>query len=300
MKICPKCQNKYTDETLNFCLQDGTQLIQRVQKINSEQATQFEQPEAETVISNRNPEKIQFDLTNKREEQNWEQSQSTNVSQYQDETRKSNTLIAVLLTAFGMLILFGIVGVGAYFYISSSKNEIAANQNVSGNENKKNENVNKNSEKETPTPKATPKKTATPTPKPTLDQNPEKTKKDVSDKIYTWKSMAEARNLNSYMNNYASRIDYYRKKRASKNFVRKDKERSFNKYTSIKSTFSNMDIKPSNDGKTAVVAFDKEWVFSNDTEQNSGKVRSQLKLKKVNDKWYITSEKDLKVYYVNK
>ena len=28
MKICPKCQQTYTDETLNFCLNDGSNLVQ--------------------------------------------------------------------------------------------------------------------------------------------------------------------------------------------------------------------------------------------------------------------------------
>lgn len=302
MKICPKCQSKYTDETLNFCLQDGTQLIERVKKIDAEQTVAFEEPETETVISNRTPEQIQFDISNKSGERKWEQNNRQSNSEFHNEPKSSNTLLAILLTALGMLLLFGIISIGAYFYLISDKSEVAANRNVADVENKNTANTNADSEantsKETPTP--TPKKTPIPTPKTTPDSNPEKTKKEVQDKVYSWKSMAEVRNLDSYMNNYASRIDYYKKKRASKSFVRKDKEKAFNKYTSIKSTFSNMNIKPSFDGKTAVATFDKEWIFSNESEQNSGKVRSQLKLKKVDDKWLITSERDLKVYYVNK
>lgn len=61
-----------------------------------------------------------------------------------------------------------------------------------------------------------------------------------------------------------------------------------------------MTIKPSLDGKSAVAVFDKEWVFKTLDSENSGKIRPQLKLKKDGDDWLIISEKDLKIYYVNK
>ena len=55
MKICPKCNTKYTDETLNFCLQDGTNLIGESSGSGSHQTVSFE--ETPTVISSRKPEK---------------------------------------------------------------------------------------------------------------------------------------------------------------------------------------------------------------------------------------------------
>ena len=172
-----------------------------------------------------------------------------------------------------------------------------ASQNV-------NENSNKVVESKTPTPKKTvktkPEKTIKPTPIPTIDTNPQETKKAVSDTIYKWKSLAEARNLPTYMSNYASKLDYYNKKGASKIFVKNDKKKAFNKYDSIKATFSNMSIKPSVDGKSAVAVFDKEWTFKSADSETSGKVQTQLKFKKNEEKWLIVSEKDLKTYYVNK
>src|SRR5215204_606723 len=37
MKSCPQCHRKYTDETLNFCLEDGSELLYGI--ANSEPST---------------------------------------------------------------------------------------------------------------------------------------------------------------------------------------------------------------------------------------------------------------------
>jgi hypothetical protein len=296
MKYCPKCQSTYTDETLQFCLQDGTQLV--VNNQTESPTVSFEGDE--TVISSRKPAPIQFDL-NDSNETNWEQSQQTRTSTFEPEKKGSNTLLVVLTTVVVMFLLFGFVGVGAWFYFNQKTGPIAdisgANSNQSNTNQRGEENINKEPVS-TPTSKSTPKKT--PTPKPTPDQNPEETKKDISSRINNWKSLAEARNLEGYMNNYASRIDYYNKRNASKGFVRNDKKKAFEKYTSIKVQLSNISINPSTDGQTAVAAFDKEWDFTGAENDTSGKVRQQLRLKKNGEVWEITAEKDLKVYYVNK
>lgn len=44
MKICPKCQKTYSDESLNFCLEDGTVLSQQTAGVNI--------PPPETVLMN--------------------------------------------------------------------------------------------------------------------------------------------------------------------------------------------------------------------------------------------------------
>ncbi len=49
MKQCPQCQSIYTDETLNFCLMDGTQLVSNreaepTQKLPDNIVTEFSQP----------------------------------------------------------------------------------------------------------------------------------------------------------------------------------------------------------------------------------------------------------------
>ena len=68
MKQCPKCQIKYYDETLAFCLDDGSKL-KKIDRINSETltATSFkpknEITQAETVQFNKPAEHNYPDLT---------------------------------------------------------------------------------------------------------------------------------------------------------------------------------------------------------------------------------------------
>src|SRR5689334_3560855 len=107
MKICPQCQTTYTDETLQFCLQDGTPLVN--------QAGSKNWTNAETLVS---PGK------------GWEESQVTQIAAPRPEAKKSNTGLAVLLTALGMLFLFGIVGAGAWIYFKNKDDEIAKNKNT--------------------------------------------------------------------------------------------------------------------------------------------------------------------------
>ncbi len=299
MKYCPKCQNNYTDETLQFCLQDGTQLISQSSEKTDMPTVSFEGDE--TIISNKKREPITFELSDS-EQRNWEHSQATQTSAIQPAQKSSNTLIAVLLTVLVMLVLFGFLSIGAWYYFNN-QNQIAQNPGFKGgNSNTESGmDVNQNTiPTEKTTPKPTRKKTPKPTPKSTPDQNPEETKKNISSRINIWKSNAEAMNLDAYMNNYASKIDYYNRRGASKSFVKKDKQKAFGKYDSMKVQLSNINIKPSVDGQTATAIFDKEWNFTSEESNNSGKVQQQLRLKKNGDAWEITAEKDLKVYYVNK
>lgn len=307
MKICPTCQTKYTDTTLKFCLQDGTELIGETSGSGSHPTVSFE--ESETLVSGSKPEQISFDLSDSGKD-NWQESQVTRVATLPAEPGNSKTVIAVLATALVMFLLFGIIGVGTYLYLSGGNSGVGNNNGVSDNQNT-NQTTDKpnigstnasNSNVKPPNTETTPTKTEKPTPtkEPTPEVDPEKAKKDIADRIYTWKSGAEAINLNAYMNNYAERIDYYRKNGASKSFVRNDKQRAFSKYDSIKVQISNITIKPASDGRTAVAVIDKEWDFSGPANKSSGKVRQQLKFKKSGEVWLITSEKDLKVYYVNK
>ena len=127
----------------------------------------------------------------------------------------------------------------------------------------------------------------------------EQARKNVSQRIFTWKSQAESRNLNSYMANYADTIDYYQKSGASIGYVRNDKQRAFTLFDSINISIDNMHVSVDDSGESATAAFDKAWVFEG-AKHNSGKVRSQLKLRKINGEWLITGERDLKVYYVNR
>jgi hypothetical protein len=292
MKICPTCQNRYTDDTLKFCLQDGTPLIIENEETS---APTVVINEPETVVKPRSSNQSQFDLQNQTQT-----GYETNQDFVQPE-ESSNIFKIVSLTVLTMLVILGGIGAGAWLYFNNQK-QIAQNTNTSKNtkviskptpDTNKTENAanNSNDNYETPTP------TPTPTPEKTPEINPEQVKKEVTKTINSWNDLAEKRNLNDYMNYYADTLDYYTKRGVSRNFVRDDKSKAFRIYDDIDITISNVSITPDKDGATAV--FDKEWVFDGEEKYSEGKVQSQLKLKRFGDNWKIVSERDLKTYYVN-
>ncbi len=109
MKYCPSCQSTYTDESLRFCLQDGTDLV------SSDAGDHLKQElrERETVIR-RAP--ISSD---------WEKSRVTQVAPIRHETKSSNPLLIVILTAGGMCILFGGI-TAAWWFVSYDRSKNGA------------------------------------------------------------------------------------------------------------------------------------------------------------------------------
>ncbi len=139
MKYCPACQATYTDESLRFCLEDGTVL-----RIYSESPLLPTQDfsELETVVR-------QTPVTS-----DWEQTPITRLAAIQPEEKKSNTPLIVILTATAMLILFGgIMGIwllvsGGNSYNEKSSNTIAgktSNHAINANTDERNRDEDKNS-----------------------------------------------------------------------------------------------------------------------------------------------------------
>lgn len=276
MKICPNCQTRYTDDSLQFCLQDGTTLISDESQASMPNAAFND--EQQTIVRNRTSDRTSF------ETQNQQRQQTTN---FPTETKKSNTALAIVVTILAMLLIFAI-GIAGWLYIRN-RNEIAANQNA--------QNSVQNSAKPTatPTPKPTAKPTASATATPSFDV--EELKSEVAKSINGWRAAAESIDLDEYMTRYASTVDYYNKKQTSVSTVRADKEKAFSAYDSIQVNLSNMNVTPDASGENATAVFDKEWRFENSEKVSEGKVQTQLQLKRINGDWKITGEKDLKVYY---
>ncbi len=299
MKICPTCQTKYTDDTLQYCLQDGAHLEFGASDTSSMETVALSDEEAQTVMAPRKPEKINFDLDD-REEERKEPEQSFQSASSTDKHRP-NTLSTVFITAAIMLLLLGGIGTAAWFYYLRQNPEIAKTSNTNSNiETRNRGGANASASSPSPTSTATPEETSTPTPEETPEIDREEITKAVSAQLSLWKSFAEARNIAGYIGKYAPKLDYYNKRGASKRFVLKDKQKAFSAFTSIKSKLSDIGISTSKDGQTATAVFDKEWDFSGPEKSTTGKVRSQLIFKKFDDEWLIVSERDLKVYYVNR
>jgi len=278
MKQCPTCQSQYTDDTLQFCLQDGSPL--RFVSGYGEQ---------ETVVSNRpSNQNITPPLTNPT---SWNPQQSN--AGFETTEKKSSAATAVFLTVFVMLILFGAAGIGAWIYFRGVKPD---------------DNTNILLARKTPAPDTANTSSTSPV-RPTTAANTntaantsatpvdkEKIKQDVTQRINSWTSAAEARNLGNYMSSYAPTVDYYNKKGANVAAVRADKEKAFTQYDSIDIDISNLTVTPDASGNEATAVFDKKWSFEGQEKSSNGKVQTQLKLKRINGQWLITGERDLKVY----
>jgi hypothetical protein len=298
MKQCPTCQSQYTDDTLQFCLQDGSPLRFVA---GAPPANTLAYGEQETVVAGRQSEKINTPhITNPTD---WNPNQFPSNAALQPAERKSNPTVAVLLTAFVMLLLFSFVGIGAWLYFRGATpdddgNLFIAKKRPDSQTANRTTTLPVDSSKPTPLATALPESSdttaATNTNSAPVDK--EQVKRDVALKVNSWKSAAESRNLDSYMRNYAGTVDYYNKKGASIGSVRADKQRAFTAYDSMKITLSNLSVVPDAAGETATAVFDKEWVFQG-AKYSAGKVQTQLKLKKTGGEWLITGERDLKVYY---
>lgn len=167
MKQCPTCQSQYADETLSFCLQDGTPLVDVVPSDTPTVVL----GETETFVA-RGPQPGSSHA--------WQPSEVTRVQSFEQpvpQKSSSKTVLAVILTALGMLVVFGMIGVAALLYMNSGGKTTVSNANTNVvlptvNLNS-NSSLNANLPAGTPVrPSPTPESSPRPSPKPTVDEPP--------------------------------------------------------------------------------------------------------------------------------
>ncbi|MBK9215337.1 MAG: hypothetical protein IPM59_07005 [Chloracidobacterium sp.] len=285
MKVCPHCNAQYADDTLSFCLDDGTPLVHGMQADTPTVVL----GETETYVA-RGPFVPQ-------------PSEVTRVQTFDPSPpqKGANTGLTVALTALGMLLLFVVAGIAALLYMRSSPPPAAnVDTNISLPPPTPNTNLN------AATPVTNSNTTSSPIPTVSLPQTNTNVNSNISDgpanteipqRVYAWKSNMEARDLDAFMDNYASTLErYYTRSGMSRSEVRSDKARAFNRFSSMRVTVSNM-VVTSDGPSSATATFDKEWTFSGGGSSNNGKVRSQLKFQEIGGRWLIVSERDVRVYY---
>jgi len=114
MKICPKCNQTYNDESLNYCLNDGTVLVSTSENKTAEQFRN------DPVTSN-NPTARYTNYTPA-------PSQATIVKQ--NVPKKSNPILWVLLILGGLVLVCGGGIAGMYaFYLSQNSSNVNLNSN---------------------------------------------------------------------------------------------------------------------------------------------------------------------------
>jgi hypothetical protein len=281
MKQCPACRSQYTDDTLQYCLQDGTPLETYTPDPN-EGTWRSVEPEEETVVSERRRAETPVAYPVDRNEIRRPAS---------SPERKSRTGLLVFATAAATLLVLALAGAGYLIFSRGGRQDTA----------RTNANVNVTVVR---TPESTPTPSPTASPSPASNSvnsnaaatpNPTEVGREVTKAVAEWQEDTESLDTDRLMDRYADNVDYYRTSGASRDFVRRDKERAFSMYDSVRFEISNMKITPGSSPDTAVAEFDKAWTFDGENH-SEGKVRSRLALKKIDGQWLINGERDLKVY----
>ncbi len=114
MKQCPNCQSQYTDDTIQFCLTDGTPL----QSPSTSQMPTLAFGKQETVDSNR--QSNQTNAPGETQPTNWQPNQFPPASGFAPPSKKSYLSVILIAAAFVMLLFFGLVGVGAWLYLKNA------------------------------------------------------------------------------------------------------------------------------------------------------------------------------------
>jgi hypothetical protein len=299
MKLCPSCRTAY-DDFQNFCLKDGTPLVaataepQQVEPLEPETVVQPNEPS--TAVNKKPATNIPGGRTN--------YNQPVAVPPPVVVEEKSGTGKIVALTALVTLLFVAVAGGAGYLIWLNNNRQVAQQTKVNQNNANKPRNTNSAVVSNTNTANANANVNAnaspSPSPSPSPTVNPQeaaKVRKEVTATINDWKATTEKADLDSHVGLYATTVDYYNGGRVAVDKVRADRQQAFETYPKIEVKIDNVKITPEAAGDKATAIIDKAWRFENDEKIVEGKVQQQLTLEKLGNRWYISGEKDLKVYY---
>lgn len=302
MKQCPKCQSIYTDDSLSYCLQDGTKLA----TLSDSAAAEVTRPMSGGGVRDLPPTEIlrPEDMPTARIESapsttEQRRARPTAVNSAGSEgagaaqTHRSNAtvialsiVVAVLLLALGGLVTWMAMrdkGQTDPRAVSSNSNQTEARQS-----NTQTTRANSN---------------ATPAVTPTAQASPvdvAAAQREVQAALNAWADTIRQRNLEEHMKCYADVLDvYYNASNVAKSRVRSDRSAAFSKYTSMNVELSNIKISVEPSGARATATFDKTFDFHGDKDF-SGSGLNRFWFVKTQGRWLINGEKDLQTYYINK
>jgi hypothetical protein len=269
MKVCPKCNSSYSDETLNFCLTDGVPLV--AEEILDEYLSKHNSKSwhtAETLVDQR------FSLADAR---------PTAVSSSAPTFELGNTTARNMMPPKSNKTLYAVLGVllvaligGGFWWFSKSPNP--ANKSVLTEETA-----------------SIPKHAIVPI----SPEQEAQVKKELTDFMLNWAKTNSDKNSDAHLAHYANTLEvYYGESGKDKNHVLADRLRAYQRYDSIQMQVDNLKITPEST-ESASVVFDKSWTMKNDKKTSTGSVQQEVHVTKTNGKWLIDAEKDLKVYFLN-
>jgi hypothetical protein len=274
MKICPKCKSSYTDETLNFCLTDGVPLMVEellAEKLASESSWQT----AETLFDGKIKLKDSPNVTSTNSPSALETSKIRLKTASFATTTVTKTYRHLFVPVVGTILMLGVIG-GIFWWLYTDKNSTVVNK--------------QSEEKSSVVKKAIVQLTS---------EQETQVKKEVTVFFDNWKVSNEKKDIEAHISNYADTLQvYYSESGIDKNHVRADRLRAYQKYDSIAIQLDKLNITPEST-ESATAVFDKSWTMKNDQKTSTGSVQQELHISKINGKWLIDSEKDLKVYFIN-
>lgn len=281
MKRCPNCQSIYTDESLSYCLQDGSKLVAASDSASSADVTWQmsagrELPPTEIL----KPEDIptaRIEATAPTREQPRARPTALDRDQppaTEAQAARSNAPV-IALSAVVVLLLVSLAGLIIWIAMrdKGQPNSSLTNSNT-----------------------ATSANTATqPSPVEVAA-----TQREVQIALDAWANSIRQRDIDAHMKMYADKLDvFYNSSDVSADKVRSLRLDAFSRYNAMDLSLSKTRIDVTDSGTRAVATFDKTFDFKGD-KNFSGAVESRLYLEKTGGRWRITGEKDLKTYYINK
>lgn len=130
----------------------------------------------------------------------------------------------------------------------------------------------------------------------TLPYDPARTAGEVQTALDGWLESTRNGDLERHISYYAPELEnFYREGRIDRSAVRDERRRAFDKYSNLNVRLSNLRIQLDETGRAATAIFDKRWQFEG-TGSWRGAVQQELRLEKVDDRWLIVGERDLRIY----
>jgi ketosteroid isomerase-like protein len=119
---------------------------------------------------------------------------------------------------------------------------------------------------------------------------------ELRDALGGWIDATNARDIDRQMNFYDAKLDaFYLARDASREAVREEKARVFSRASTVEVRADEPRIDLSADGQTATMRFRKQFNIEGGGGDKRGAVLQELRWRRTNAGWKITSERDLRV-----
>lgn len=277
MKNCPACGSQYSDDTLIYCLQDGTPLDGGV-KQSTVDTVAFTTPA--TVEKLYQTEDLPAAPAAKtRSYQPFPQPPA------QRQEKRKGRATALSIGAVAALVLAA-AGAGWYFLQDTNRDTVSKEFAVANHSN-----LNSG----LPVTESL----AAETNSNTSSGGAESAKAEINDIMNTWAASAKTKDLTVYLSYYADKVDYFDATGAPIANVRSEVKKVFDAYEEIEIELSNIKIAADPNRNTATALFDKDWSYEGGSTLEDGKAHTRLHFEKIGGRWKIVSEKYLKVYYID-